>query len=191
MQRHITSLIFVVAIISVIWYASNQLYFNAQAGEVTQLNARIAQLKIENDENERLKQNLEQLEQNLANAEQTYQKFKVFIPTEAALSDVLDWIADQAKARNLKLEYFRQINRTKRDESLTEVAIQVQVLGYYDAVIRFIGDFNRNERILLVNNVQIEQQQQQTAVTTVRATLNFSAYLNKDSFRTNIATGGN
>ncbi|MEW6734155.1 MAG: type 4a pilus biogenesis protein PilO [Acidobacteriota bacterium] len=161
--------------------AADYYYFQSQYAEIAKVRERLAQLQYLNDENERIKANSEQLERAFAEAEERYRALRPLLPPEAELPKVLDWMANQATQRNLKLEHFSQGTQIKQQGAMSEIPIQVEVLGYYDGVMRFIDDFSRFERILRVRGVRMVQQEGQSDYTTVRANISFSAYVSKNS----------
>lgn len=139
----------------------------------------IERMRAENDENEHLQQNAQKLEKALEEAARSYRALKPLLPEEAELPRVFDWIATRAVERGLKLEHFSQGSRQVDRGAIKEIPIQVEVLGYYDAVDRFLEDFSRFERVLIVNGVKMTQQQQQQPLLTVRANISFSAFVGK------------
>lgn len=139
----------------------------------------IERMRAENDEDEQLQQNSEELEKALEEAAQSYRALKPLLPEEAELPRVFDWIATRAVERGLKLEHFSQGSRLVDRGIIREIPMQVEVLGYYDAVERFLEDFSRFERVLMVNGVKMTQEQQQQPLLTVRASINVSAFVGK------------
>src|SRR5262245_12968627 len=138
----------VMIIITILWcsYAASEKFYFAQVEEnMQERTERLEALKRSNDENERLKENSEELELNLKLAESEYDSLKRLIPDEAELPRVFDWIAKRALERNLKLEHFSQSSlvnpNAQQQATIVEVSLQVEALGYYDAVERFLEDF--------------------------------------------------
>jgi Tfp pilus assembly protein PilO len=178
--RIISSLILMVAIFWGSHEVSQRYYFAPLEEEFSKRSQKFEELRRSNDENEKVKENAEQLEQALKEAEHRYDSLKPLLPPEAELPRVFDWIARRALERNLKLEHFSQGARAGEKETISEIPLQVEVLGNYDGVSRFLEDFARFERVLRVRGVHMFQEQQQLSpIATMRANINFSAYISK------------
>jgi Tfp pilus assembly protein PilO len=173
----------VIIIAAILWGAneiSRYFYFAPLEEQTSKRREKLEEIKRVNDENEQIRANAGQLELALKDAEHRYDALKSLLPTEAELPRVLDWIANRALERNLKLEHFSQGAQANEKGSINEIPLQVEVLGYYDGVERFLEDFSRFERVLRVRGVHMQQeQQQQTPFATVRANISFSAYVSK------------
>ena len=178
----LTAVIAAIALVLGTYYVSNTYYFSQQNDELLRLAAKVNELKQANDENAQIKKNSEQTEIALVDAEKKYSSLKFLVPSEAELPQILNWLADKARGRNLKLEHFSQGTQTKQTGVIGEIPVQVEVLGYYDGVERFIEDFSRFERLLQVRSVHMMQEPQKdpTPVLVVRANISFSAYVIKD-----------
>jgi Tfp pilus assembly protein PilO len=173
-------------LISVTYYLSDSYYFSHQSEMLDRQQERLTKLQRQNIENEKLKANANQLETALIESEHRYQALQSLIPSAAELPQILDWVAARAYERNLKLEHFSQNVAPPTSADLTPVPIQIEVWGYYDGVVRFIGDFSRFERVLRVDGVQMLKEQPinrtelpENQPLTVRATIHFSAYVSK------------
>ena len=183
--RKPTTIIFGLILASILGYGllelSNFYYFNEKAKEVLNLRESVQKLKESNDEDELIKTNANQLEIKLLEAEQSYSSLKPLIPNESELPKIMDWIESRAKERNLKLEHFSRGQYTSQVTKLTEIPIQVEVLGYFDAVSRFLQDFSRCERILKVRGVHMTREplMKDPQYQTMRATISVSAYVSK------------
>lgn len=175
----------IITAILIVWGSSEiskQVYFDGKDEEVLARREKLNEIKFKNDENELLRTNAAQLENALAEAEKSYSSLKPLVPPEAELPQILNWVALQARQRNLKLEHFSQGTQVKQQGSMSEIPIQVEVYGYYDGVGRFIEDFSRFERLLRVRSVNMIQDKQQDSVyTTVRANISFSAYVSREN----------
>jgi Tfp pilus assembly protein PilO len=173
----------IIAII-VIWGSyeiSNRSYFDPLEMEMLGQQQKLDELKKSNDENEKIKANAVQLESSLTDVENRYASLKPLVPPEAELPKILDWIASKAYERGLKLEHFSQGTQVKQIGSMSEIPIQVEVLGNYDGVSRFVGDFSRFERVLRVRGLHmLQEQQQESEFATMRANISFSAYVSKE-----------
>jgi Tfp pilus assembly protein PilO len=181
LARIIFTTLIAAAIVLVVNEAANYFYFSTRADLLTKQRDKITEMKSSNDENERIKANADQLEQAFVDAERRYNLLKPLLPPEAELPKVLDWVTERATLRDLKLEHFSQGTRIQQQGAINEIPIQVEVLGYYDGVGRFLGDFARFERVLQVHGVRMVQEQQNpSAYTTVRANISFSAYVSKE-----------
>lgn len=154
-------------------------YFSSERTRLFLERQEVERMSAENDEDEHLQQNSEELEKALEEAAKSYRALKLLLPEEAELPRIFDWIATRAVERGLKLEHFSQGSRQIDRESIREIPIQVEVLGYYDAVERFLEDFSRFERVLMVNGVKMTQQQEQQTLLTVRANISISAFVGK------------
>jgi len=160
--------------------ALNRFYFTSLEIGLATSRAKLDEMRRANDENEKLRENAEQLERALKEAENRYQSLKKLLPVEAELPRVFEWIAKRALERNLKLEHFSQGSGKVEQGAVNEIFLQVEVLGNYDGVERFVEDFSRFERLLCVRGVHMQQeQQQQTPLVTVRANISFSAYVSR------------
>jgi Tfp pilus assembly protein PilO len=160
---------------------SQRYYFVPLEAEAATRRTKLEALKRDNDESEQIKVNQEQMELAFRDAERQYDSLKTLLPQEAELPRVFDWIATRALERGLKLEHFSQNSKREESGTIIEIPLQVEVLGNYDGIERFIEDFSRFERMLRVRGVRMGQEQQQTEVFTVRANINFSAYVGKEA----------
>jgi Tfp pilus assembly protein PilO len=162
-------------------YLADEYYFNGRNKEVLEARSKLTALKTSNDENERIKQNYDKLEQSLSDAEHTYNTLKFLIPSEAELPQILQGMETAAYNRNLKFDHFSQGTAAKQTGALTELPLTVEVVGFYDDVRRYLDDFVRYERVLCVNKIHMQQEQLPDAkALTMRATINFSAFLAKE-----------
>lgn len=179
----LTAIIAAITLVLGTYYLTNTYYFSYQNEELLRLTIKANELKQANDENAQIKKNSEQTERALMDAEKKYSALKPLVPSEAELPQILDWLANKARGRNLKLEHFSQGTQTKQAGTISEIPVQVEVLGYYDGVERFIEDFSRFERLLQVHSVHMMQEPQKdpTPVLVVRANISFSAYVIKDN----------
>src|SRR5438552_13760623 len=128
--------------------ASSRFYFTPLEIETAMKRAKLEEMKQTNDENEKIKENAGQLERALKEAENRYESLKQLLPVEAELPKVFDWISKRALERNLKLEHFSQGTGKIDKGAISEIPLQVEVLGNYDGVERFVEDFSRFERLL-------------------------------------------
>lgn len=191
------AIIVAIGFIWVVYQISDVYYFTPQSEEMIKQREKIKTLKHSNDENEQIKANAQQLAKSLVDVEQQYRALKSLIPAEAELPKILDWLAGKAYERNLKLEHFSQGSKITQQGSMNEIPIQVEVLGYYDNVNRFLDDFSRFERVLRIHGVHMTQEKiaPKPSETTsekapekilesqplnVRAVISFSAYVSKD-----------
>ncbi|MCS6884672.1 MAG: type 4a pilus biogenesis protein PilO [Acidobacteriota bacterium] len=154
-------------------------YLSSERGRLRLKKTEVDKKRAENDANESLQKNSAELEAALRRTKQIYQSLSPLIPQEAELPEILSWLAARAADRGLKLEYFSQSSKSIDLGVVKEIQIQVEVLGYYDAVSRFVEDFSRFKRILRVNSIKLVQEQEQQPTLTVRAYINASAFLAK------------
>jgi Tfp pilus assembly protein PilO len=160
--------------------ASSRFYFTQQEASTETRRTKLEEMRRLNDENEKIKENAAQLEQALKAVEDRYGSLKQLVPVEAELPRVFDWVAKRALERNLKLEHFSQGSEKVEQGTISEMRLQVEVLGNYDGVERFVEDFSRFERLLCVRGVRmVQEQQQQSTYSTVRANIGFSAYVSR------------
>src|SRR5436190_14426039 len=107
-QRIISSIFIAILILLGSHEAARRFYFAPLEEESAKRREKLVELKRSNDENEQIKENAEQLQIALKDAEHRYDSLKPLLPSEAELPRVLDWIANRALERNLKLEHFSQ-----------------------------------------------------------------------------------
>ncbi len=197
----IAGIIVALSIIYLSYFLSDTYYFQPESEELLKKHAKLDELKASNDESEKIKANANQLELSLAAAEQQFSSLKSLIPTEAELATIQQAMANKAHDRALKFEFFSQGAKSNKIGSINEVPLQVDVVGYYDNVGRYIEDFARFERLLRVTSVTmklepktntpppqptpstttpnqaVQPTEQNSQVATVRATINFFAYV--------------
>lgn len=196
----IAGIIVALSIICVSYYLSDEYYFQPEAEELLKKHAKLDELKANNDENEKIKANANQLELSLASAEQQFSSLKSLVPTEEAeLATIAKEIANKAHDRALNFVFFSQGTKSTQIGSMNEVPLQVEVVGYYDNVSRYVEDFARFERLLKVTSLTMKLEpkantptpqptqqpttstaqptEQISQVATIRATINFSAYV--------------
>lgn len=154
---------------------SNYFYFDEQQTDINTKNKLLEFLIAQNNQNEKLKANMEQLEQALLKAEDEAKSLKKLLPSEAEVPAVLNWVANRAYERGLKLEHFNQLDK-KASNNLTEVSLNVEVSGNYDSAGRFLEDFARYERVLNVKTILMTQKLDQSQPTTL-ASINFVAFV--------------
>lgn len=157
---------------------SNMYYFLPAQEELVKQQVKLDELKNSNDENEKIKANADQLEKSLTEAEEQFKSLKSLVPSEAELPNIQIKLSEQAKARALDFKFFSQSSKTSKIGSLNEVPFQVEILGDYDGIGRYIEDFARFERLLKVNSVVMKLETTNgTPTGKMYATIYASAYL--------------
>ncbi len=193
---------------------SNIYYFQPESEIQLKQQIKLDELKNNNNESERIKANASELEQSLAKAEQQFSSLTPLVPTEGELPEIQDRLAKKAYERALKFDFFTRSGSPKQIGSMTEIPLQVDVVGYYDSIGRYIEEFSRFERLLRVHSVtmrlektpvsvlpsstspstnanatldsqvQVIAAAQGSVATMVRATISFSAYVIKEKSAT-------
>ena len=146
-----------IIIITLSYYGSNWLLFDEHHQQQALLNSQLTKLHSENDSLENVRNNFTKLSLESSKAQDQYKQLKSLIPEEKDVTKILDWVAEDAHGRNLKLEHFSQNARVNK-ESLTEVPLVVTVHGDVDQIRRFTEDMARYERLLRVDTVKLEGQ---------------------------------
>lgn len=142
-------------IIFISYYASNVSLFDEQHHQQELLFSKIEKLRAENDELDRVHNNFTRLSLESSKLQEKYDELKSLIPEEKDVTQILDWVAADARGRNLKLEHFSQNTRINKGE-LIEIPLIVSVHGDIDQMRRFTEDMARYERLLRVDNIKIE-----------------------------------
>lgn len=153
----IIALVVGMVIIILSYYGSNWLLLDEQEQQQSQVNKQITKLRMENDSLENVRNNFTKLSLESSKAQDQYKELKALIPEEKDISTILDWVAQDARGRNLKLEHFSQNSRINKG-GLVEVPLVVSVHGDIDQIRRFSEDMARYERLLRVDSIKIEGQ---------------------------------
>lgn len=177
------------------YFATSWLLFDDRAEADTQLSAKVEKIRIENRSLEAVKQNFTKLTLESSKAQAHYKELQSLIPEESELTKILNWLADDARGRNIRLEHFSQDKGVKKAGDLTEIPISIGVYGDIDQIGRFTDDIARYQRLLKVENIKTQEtvtlatQQPDGAAQTktsktldynfTKAVINVSAYVGK------------
>jgi Tfp pilus assembly protein PilO len=177
----LTAIIFGLAICGVGYYVGNYYYFDAQRAEIAAKTQEFTKLHDQNDADELVSKNLNNLTRQMAEAEEAYQSLEPLVPSQAELPELLSDIEHSAIERNLKLNLFQQSalpQGQKNSGALTEVPLQIELVGYFDSINRYVQSLNRMRRILLVKEIRVGQEPSQVAgYTTSHALITCSAFV--------------
>lgn len=166
----------------------NYLYLNDIAITASTKQETLAGLKTENNRLQNLQQNYSKLIVDSAKIENDYRLLQPLIPQKAELPKILDWLSEQSYLRNLKLEGFEKnvLKQTAGQKigQLEQVSITATVSGDLSQINKFISDFARHERLLLVESVRIAEKEKNTDSTEVnkyKAQVIFTTFLGLDN----------
>ena len=146
-----------IVIIICSYFGSNWLIFDDRAEAEAKLTAKVEKLQIENKSLEVVKENFTKLTLESSKAQEEYKTLQSLIPEESELTKILNWLADDAKGRNIRLEHFAQDKGVKKAGDLTEISITIGVYGDIDQIGRFTDDIARYQRLLKVENIKIQE----------------------------------
>ncbi len=139
------------------YFVTNWLIFDDRAEANAKLTAKVEKLATENRALEVVRENFTKLTLQSSKAQDQYKQLQSLIPEESELTKILNWLAEDAKARNIRLEHFSQDKGVKQAGDLTEIPITIGVYGDIDQIGRFTDDIARYERLLKVQNVKIQE----------------------------------
>lgn len=139
------------------YFATNWLMFDDRAEADDKLTSKLEKIRIENRSLEGVRENFTKLTLESSKAQEQYKELQSLIPEESELTKILNWLADDAKGRNIRLEHFSQDKGIKKAGDLTEIPISIGVYGDIDQIGRFTDDIARYQRLLKVENVKIQE----------------------------------
>lgn len=184
-SSYVLAFVLAISIGGLVYTGADYCYFSEANTDIIKQREEILSLKAQNDESQRIANNIAELETNFSNVENTYNRLRPLIPEESELPKVMDAIEDSARNRKLKLDLFSKSQPKQMDRGLTEVPITVEVSGYYAAVGGFVEELARFDRILYVSAVRMVNLSAEPiynqAEATVRATITVSAYVGKEN----------
>lgn len=159
---------------------SNMYYFQPEAAIQLKQQVKLDELKNSNNESERIKANASQLEQSLASAEKQFSTLTPLVPTQRELPQIQESLAKKAYERALKFDFFTSAGAPIPRGSMLEIPLQIDVVGYYDSIGRYIEEFSRFERLLQVRSVTMKLEKSPLNVLPVQTPANANTNPNLD-----------
>jgi type IV pilus assembly protein PilO len=162
-------------IVGLIWSGLHFLMFAKTREETAMNEAKVEQLKRENDANQIVVGNLAQFEASLQASRQELEELKDLLPEAVQLSNIMQTIQTKAKNRGLTLRVFRPRDAITRDY-YTEKPITLDVSGSYNNLGMFFADLANYERINSVGNFEVVQTEMQTEKVSVTSGFTLTIY---------------
>src|SRR5581483_4262419 len=164
-----------IGLVTVIWAGLHFLAFS-RIREETDLNqAKLEQLKRDNDANQIVVGNLKAFEESVEASKQELEELKDLLPESVELSNIMQVIQTKAKNRGLVLRVFRPRADVARDY-YTEKPITLDVSGSYNSLGQFFADMANYERINNVSGFEVVETEVQTEKTSVSSGFTLTIY---------------
>jgi len=176
-------------IVGAIWSGLHFLVFQKTRDETATSEAKLVQLKRENDANQIVVSNMAAFEASLENSKRELEELKDLLPEAVQLSNIMQTIQTKAKARNLTLRVFRPRGDIARDY-YTEKPITLDVSGSYNNLGQFFADMANYERINSVGNFEVVQTELQTQKVSVSSGFTLTIYYVSPENLANLANKG-
>jgi type IV pilus assembly protein PilO len=162
-------------IVGLVWASLHFLMFAKTREETAMNEAKVEQLKRENDANQIVVGNMASFEASLESSKRELEELKDLLPEAVQLSNIMQTIQTKARSRGLTLRVFRPRGDITRDY-YTEKPITLDVSGSYNNIGLFFQDMANYERINSVGNFEMVQTELQTEKVSVTSGFTLTIY---------------
>jgi len=164
-----------IVLVAVVWGSLHYAWFSKIREETDQNQAKMEQLKRENDANQIVVGNLKAFEESVEASKRELEELKDLLPESVELSNIMQIIQTKAKSRGLTLRVFRPQAAVARDY-YTEKPIVLDVSGSYNNLGQFFADMANYERINNVSGFEVVETEVQTEKTSVSSNFLLTIY---------------
>jgi Tfp pilus assembly protein PilO len=175
------------ALVFVLWFAVRYFFVSPMIDEAATKRQEVEQLKIQNQEADIVRQNIEEFKKTLAGYNEQFESLKYKLPEESQRSLIFDGIKQMIERNDLRLASFATGAGGGKgagkggDESkdyYTETKAAVGVLGPYRKVQALFRDIANYDRILNVTDINLTKanENEQLSGLTTKATFTVTGF---------------
>jgi type IV pilus assembly protein PilO len=150
-QRWLVSLALVAVVFGSYWY----FVYSGRRAEVASVQAKIADLRHQRDDKQKLVANMSQLQQTVRELGAQLKQAEAQLPDSKEIPDLLSNISSAGRDSGLEVVSFRQRSEQLKD-FYAEVPVDVTVRGNYHQVATFFDRVGQLDRIVNVGDIAMQ-----------------------------------
>lgn len=163
--------------------------FSAKNKQIEQLTQTLEERQAEIRKGRLALAKLEELQRDIASLERKLDDLKQILPTAPEMGDLLKWIKSLSDQTNLELQIFNPMPMGEQ-EFLREQPITMEVVGNYHQLGLFFDRISKYARIINVENVRINPNQDRSVRATIRAGFVAKTFIYKEEAPKEKGAGG-
>ncbi len=167
------ALILIAVLVAAVWYVAKMYVIDPRQAEIDRARDQLEALENQNRRSRALAARGDDLRERLRLHEQQLQIFEEFIPESEEVPELLDAISQQARLTGVELSRIRP-QAAEPGEYYTKQVWELQVLGDYHNVGRYLARIASLPRIIKPTNAQISPAPRSRATRDMEAPLEVS-----------------